>query len=97
MIRRTTIEQHVGEHPTTGLRMTRLHEVITDVDGATESDAAEVDDLHAAEVELASLDAGPRAKATAWLEEHDVDMADEANWIRRAIAAVNARHGKEGR
>lgn len=85
------IEQHVGDDPATGLRTIQFHEVITERD-VNEAAAARIGDLHAVEVELASLDAEPRAKAEAWLAKHadQIDAANEADWIRRVIEAFTA-------
>ena len=83
------IEQHVGDDPATGLRTIQLHEVITEGNVNEVEAATRIGDLHAVEVELASLDAEPRAKAEAWLASHadQIDVSNEADWIRRAIEA----------
>lgn len=85
------IEQHIGDDPATGLRMIQFHEVITEMD-VNEDAAAKIGDLHAVEIELAALDAEPRAKAGTWLEEHadQIDNSNKTDWIRRAIEAFTA-------
>jgi len=89
---RTVIEQHQGTHPATGLRYLELVTVTTDpadCEGYEDNPDEEwLADLHAARVALASLDLGVRERATEWLADHSVDLADEADWIRRAIEVV---------
>jgi len=82
------IEQHIGNDPATGRRMIQYHEVITEV-AVNEAAAARIGDLHAVEVELATLDAVPRSKAEAWLAEHadQIDASNKAAWTKRAIEA----------
>lgn len=88
MIRRsTTIEQHIGDHPS-GLRIVHALEVVTVL--TEDEDLAAGDDLHAAKVELASLDVEPRRRATEWIDGHAEEIAGcdplgRADWIRRAI------------
>ena len=77
----TTIDQHQGDHPT-GMRMMRLVTVTT---SSSELDDDAVADLHRAEVELASLDAGPRARARDAIADAQSDE-EAAAAIRRAIA-----------
>lgn len=97
--RKTTIEQHTGNHHATGLPMVRLHDVITtesyyldaDDEGPEDRDWWEgvIDDLHEAEVELASLPVDLRRMATHLLEDMSTgDVEDEPARIRKAIAAV---------
>jgi hypothetical protein len=85
------IEQHIGDHPVTGLRLVRFHEVITEMD-LEEAATVRIGNLHAVEVELASLDASSREKAEAWLTAHvnQINDPDKAAWIRRAIDAFVA-------
>ena len=84
----STVEQHIGSDPVTGRRSIQLHEVVTEID-VTEAATARIGDLHAVEVELASLDAEPRAGAEAWLTKHaaQIDISNRTDWIRRAIEA----------
>ena len=53
IIRRTTIEQHIGDDPATGLRIVHALDVVTEI--SDEDDLAACDQLHAAKVEIASL------------------------------------------
>ena len=84
----SVIEQHVGNDPTTGRRTIQFHEVVTEID-VNEAAAARIGDLHAVGVELASLDAEPRARAEAWLTKHadQIDISNKADWIRQALEA----------
>lgn len=91
MIRRkSTIDQHVGTHPETGLRMTRLHEVVTeyDFDASNRERCAWVDQVHAARVQLELLDYEARLRAYDWLADHDHDPDAAAVAIRRAIVVA---------
>lgn len=91
--RSTTIDQHRGVNPATGLRLVVRHEVVTAReydDRVDPRDHAErlTDELHTAEVELASLDADHRELAQDWLADADavgLDAKSEAAHLRRAI------------
>lgn len=87
--RKSTIDQHQGTHPGTGLRITQLVEVETeyDLDASDPEEHAWVDEVHAARVALESLDSEARARAQRWLDEHSFDF-DVGVAYRRAIAAV---------
>jgi len=84
----SAIEQHIGSDPVTGRRTIQLHEVVTKID-VGDAATARIGDLHAVEVELALLDAEPRAGAEAWLAKHaaQIDISNRTAWIRRAIEA----------
>jgi hypothetical protein len=84
VILRSTIDQHLGTHPATGMQVYELVEVVTEGEDADETWLA---DLHRARVALAELSAADRKYAQWWLDDHcsEIDAADEAHWIRRAI------------
>lgn len=88
--RKTTIDRHIGDHPTTGLRMMQHHDVVTEYDLDVEDPEQQrwVDEVHAARVQLELLDSEPRQRAYDWLAAHDHDTSDEAAAYRRAIAAT---------
>ena len=91
LIRRTTIEQHIGDDPATGLRIVHTLDIVTEI--SDEDDLAACDDLHAAKVALASLDVEPRRRATEWIDDQAESIAgctpdDGAQWIWRAIEAI---------
>lgn len=89
MIRRTTtIDQHRGMHPATGLRITALHEVVSAYPLLDEGDADDekwVDEVHALRVEMESLEADQRERALEWLARHDGDDLEEIEAYRNAI------------
>lgn len=65
----TTIDQHRGTH-STGLPIRALCEVRTSAaDHGLEPGDPRLAEIHAAEVDLASLDAGHRARARAYLDD----------------------------
>lgn len=95
--RKTTIDQHQGNHPGTGIRITRLVEVVTEVrlDETDERYQQGVTTLHRARVALESLDACARARAERWLDAHLGDDIAERDKYRAAVAAATSEPTEE--
>jgi predicted Zn-dependent protease len=89
--RKSTIDQHQGTHPATGMRITALHDVVSSyplLDAGNADDEAWVDEVHAARVRLEQLDTEPRQIAYDWIVAHDSDGLDEVDAYRQAIIAA---------
>lgn len=95
----TTVDQHVGSH-STGMRETRLTEVVTNLtDFMTTDDFLAMDstsqdetiellgEIHGAQIGLAKLDADHRARAEEWIatDGWSKDMDMVTTIIRKAI------------
>ena len=94
--RKSTIDQHIGTHPVTGLRMTELCDIVTeyDLDASDPDERRWVDEVHEARVQLEMLDADVRNRAKDWLAEHGANISDEASAYRAAILAAPVAEGK---
>jgi hypothetical protein len=86
---KTIIEQDLGADPSTGTRVRRLHEVITQPEDYPGLDDDAVEDLHAALVELERLDFVTRHAARQQIERTGLDPISPAGTIRRAIYLTN--------
>lgn len=88
--RKTTIDQHIGTHPLTGLPMFERRDIVTeyDLDASNRADRRWVDEVHAARCQLEMLNAEQRKRAYDWLAAHDHDTSDEASAYRAAIVAA---------
>lgn len=82
---KTTIDMHTGDRPD-GTRCAVFIDVVTDESRYPDAETAA--DVHAASIELLSLDRHARASAKELLEEEEFDAEDEASVIRRCIAEV---------
>lgn len=94
------IDQHQGEHAQTGIRIVELVTITTqtsdyeqDLSTLTGADLVNLwqrlEEIHAARVDLESLDLDPRKQAHAILDDASVDFAELAETIRGAIAKVS--------
>jgi hypothetical protein len=81
---RTMIEQHLGNDPATGAPLRRLREITTDPENYPDMSEADVEDLHAALVELERLDLPTRQAVRANMQRLNWDENNPA-YIRRAI------------
>lgn len=81
--RKTTIEQHQGTHPATGMRMVALKDVVTELecDAATAEANALADRLHAARVAIAEMYAGDRQAAEEWIADRADSVTDTESEI----------------
>ena len=80
---KTTIDYHTGNRPD-GTRCTALVDVVTDESRYPDAETAA--DVHAASIELLSLDRQDRVSAKELLEKEEFDPENEASVIRRCIA-----------
>ena len=80
---KTTIDYHTGDRPD-GTRCTVFIDVVTDE--SRYPDAETASDVHAASIELLSLDRHARVSAKELLEKEEFDPETEASVIRRCIA-----------
>jgi len=79
---RTMIEQDLGADPATGVPLRRLHEITTQPEDYPDLSEGDVEDLHAALVELERLDAASRELARSAIARMN---AADAACIRRAV------------
>lgn len=93
----TTIDQHRGDHPTTGMRIMALTTIRTDPadhEGASESTVLR---YHLAQLALNELDAAARAAALLAIDREEqergsgLDLDDHAAIIERAVAGSAPR------
>lgn len=81
---RTMIEQDLGNDPVTGAPLRRLREITTEPENYPDMPESDVEDLHAALVELERLDLPARQAARANMQRLNWDESNPA-YIRRAI------------
>ena len=81
---RTMIEQDLGRDPVSGAPLRRLREITTEPENYPDMSEADVEDLHAALVELERLDLSTRQAARANMQRLNWDENNPA-YIRRAI------------
>ena len=81
---RTMIEQDLGRDPQTGAPLRRLREITTEPENFPDLSEPDVEDLHAALVELERLDLPTRQAARANMQKMNWEENNPA-YIRRAI------------